>query len=189
MKDACKELCSFLEKKLTLIARYISITEDLNSKIRNKEDIDIQAILSKRKSCMMQIDRIDGSIERIKKKTRARPSLIPDQGNTPTQTLQRGGESSSKPTSTGVDGEGRGGSLSVKQGRRGGGERLIEGYLKDIKTMLDTAYGKDRALLAAVKEEGERIQSELLHLRHAKQAAQGYAQAKGGPPRFLDAVR
>jgi len=190
MKDTAKELCSFLEQKLSLIRSYISITEGLNEKIRNNEDIDIQAILSQRKNCMRQIERIDGFMEKIKKKSRAQILHFPNQDSSHIQTLplQGGGEGSSEPTSTGREGAG-GKKLSFRPARRGAGERLIDGYLQDIKAMLETAYGKDKELLAAVKEEGERIQSELLHVRTAKQAAQGYGRTKGAPPRFLDAVR
>jgi len=47
----------------------------------------------------------------------------------------------------------------------------------------------DRELMVTVKEEGEHIQSELLHMRNTWHAAQGYGRVKGFSPWFLDTVR
>jgi hypothetical protein len=183
MKDTGKEMCSFLEKKLILIKRYLSITEHLKEKIRKKEEFDFEDLLSERQNCIRQIERIDRSMKKIRDEGSAKLSHVSDPVKTPAQSFpfpwpcRQGG------------GEARPPLLTIKRGRRDGGAGLIEDYLKDIKGMLDTAYGIDRELMAAVKEESERMQYELLRMRSTRQAVQDYRMVRGLSPRFLDAVK
>jgi hypothetical protein len=148
MKDAVKELCSFLEKKLILVKKYLSITERLKERIQDRENVDLAPLFTARQNCIVQIERIDRSIKKIK--------------------------------------EGQGATLSLVSDALKG---LVEEHLKTIKSTLERAYGMDRALMVMVKEDGERIKSELLSMRHVRHAAQGYRKTKSLSPRFLDAVR
>ena len=66
---------------------------------------------------------------------------------------------------------------------------LIEGYLKGIKSAIETVDLIDRELLVMVREEGESVKRELLQIHNVRQAAQGYKRGKRASPRFLDAIR
>ncbi len=60
-----KDLCSFLEEKLLLFDRYLSITERMKKTFKDKEAGHLGTFLSKRQDCIERIGRIDSSIENI----------------------------------------------------------------------------------------------------------------------------
>ena len=66
---------------------------------------------------------------------------------------------------------------------------LIDGYLKDIKSVMEAVGPLERELMVMVKEEGEGIKFELLKMRKVRQAGRGYRRESGYRPRFLDTVR
>ena len=135
-----KEICSFLEKKLSLFNRYLSITKRMKQTLNDKEAGNLGGLVSERQDCINKIERIDLSMEKIGK-----------------------GE--------------------------GGGEGLIDGYLKDIKSIIETIVPIDRELIVMAKEEGESIKTELLKMRNVRQASQGYRNEGRYSPRFLDTRR
>lgn len=167
MKDinSGKEICSFLEKKLTLFNRYLSITKRMKETLRGREAGNPGVFISERQDCIDKIENIDSSIEKIIKEGSDNLSQISDQVNTPTQTLppQGGGE--------------------------GGGEGLIDSYLAKIKSIMEKADLIDRELMVMVKDEGQSIKTELLKMRNFRQAARGYKKEKRFSPRFLDTIR
>jgi hypothetical protein len=55
-----------------------------------------------------------------------------------------------------------------------------------MRKVLAEVETRDKALNLLAKEEGESLKSELLRLRTARNAAQGYGRASGSEPRFLD---
>ena len=66
---------------------------------------------------------------------------------------------------------------------------LMDGYLNDIKSVMEAVGPLDRDLMAMVKEEGEGIKFELLKMRKVRQAGRGYRRESGYRPRFLDTVK
>jgi len=66
---------------------------------------------------------------------------------------------------------------------------FIDNYLKTLKNVMETAELFDRELMAAVKQEGECIKTDLLGMRKVQQAAKGYGSNLRNPPRFLDTRR
>ena len=67
MKDmeAGKDICSFLEKKVLLFDRYLSITERMKETFKDKGPGDLRSVLSKRQDCIKRIERIDSSVKDI----------------------------------------------------------------------------------------------------------------------------
>ena len=163
--NAGKEICPFLEKKVTLFNRYLSITKRMKETLRGKEAGNPGVFISKRQDCINKIEQIDSSIEKIIKPSADRLSQISDQVNTPTLPSPFKGEG------------------------LGGGEGLIQSYLSSIKTIMEKVDLMDRELLVMVKEEGEGIKNELLRMRNVRQVSQGYKKEKRYSPRFLDTVK
>ncbi len=60
-EDTGKKICSFLEKKVTLFSRYLSLTERMNAAL-GEEEKDLKDLISKRQSCMEKIEKIDRSM-------------------------------------------------------------------------------------------------------------------------------
>jgi hypothetical protein len=80
-------------------------------------------------------------------------------------------------------------SLSMEKIGKGRGEGLIDGYLKNIRYIMETIAPIDRELMVMVREQGESIKTELLKMRNVRQAAQGYKKKGRYSPRFLDTRR
>ena len=173
VKDAVKEICSLLEKKLALFKQYLSITEQLKESIGNKEDGDLGALLSERQGCIKEIEGIDLSMEKVVKANFDRVCQISDQVNTHTQTHPLACDELSR----------------VEGGGEDGGEGLIDSYLMKIKRIMEAIDPIDGELVVMVKEEGERIKREILKMRDVQRVARGYRRAKGVFPRFLNTVR
>ena len=76
--DPEKEVCSFLEKKLTLFNRYLSITKRMKKALRDKEAVNPGVFLSERQDCISKIEKIDSSIERIIKASTDKLNHISD---------------------------------------------------------------------------------------------------------------
>jgi hypothetical protein len=55
-----------------------------------------------------------------------------------------------------------------------------------MRRVLAEVESKDNTLNLLAKEEGDSLRGELLRLRVARSAAQGYGRACGSEPRFLD---
>ena len=60
--DASREICSFLEKKVTLFSRYLSLTERMNAAL-GEEEKDLKDLISERQGCMEKIEKIDLSMQ------------------------------------------------------------------------------------------------------------------------------
>jgi len=163
--DAGKEICSFLEKKLVLFNRYLSITKRIKETLKDKEAINLGVYISERQDCIKRIERIDLSIEKIIKASSDKLDNIFDQVNTPTQTLP------------------------LEGGGQGGGEGLIDSYLTRIKSIMEKVDLIDKESMVMVREEGESIKKELLKNRNVQQATRGYRKDIKYSPRFLDTVR
>ncbi|MBL6971392.1 MAG: hypothetical protein ISR63_04635 [Desulfobacterales bacterium] len=157
-EDTGKEICSFLEKKVTLFSRYLSLTERMNA-VLGEEDKDLKDLISKRQGCMEKIDKIDLSIQQAVGAGPDKHNLIPPKF-----------------------------------------KGLIDGYLKKLKSIMETVELLDREVTAVVKQEVENIKTDLLNMRNVRQAARGYggrvghpARGYGGsvghPARFLDTRR
>ena len=136
-----KEICSFLEKKLSVFNRYLSITKRMKQTLNDKEAGNLGGLVSERQDCINKIERINLSMEKIV----------------------------------------NAGSDKFKG--------LIDGYLKDIKSIIETIAPIDSELMVMVREEGESIKTELLKMRNVRQAAQGYRNERRYSPRFLDTRR
>ena len=65
---------------------------------------------------------------------------------------------------------------------------MINGYIEEIKEIMDKVDQIDRGLACGVSEEVETIKRELLRMRDFKKAARGYQSGKGNGPRFFDRV-
>jgi len=66
---------------------------------------------------------------------------------------------------------------------------MIDGYLRSLKTIMETVDLIDRELIVMVGAEGENIKGELLKLQDVRQAARGYHDKIKSAPRFLDTIR
>jgi len=76
--DPEKEVCSFLEKKLTLFNRYLSITKKMKEVLKNKEAGNPGVFISERQDCISKIEKIDSSIEKIIKASTDKLNHISD---------------------------------------------------------------------------------------------------------------
>ena len=76
--DPEKEVCSFLEKKLTLINRYLSITKRMKETLRDKGASNPGVFISERQDCINKIEKIDSSIEKIIKASTDKLNHISD---------------------------------------------------------------------------------------------------------------
>ncbi len=145
--DASQEICSFLEKKVTLFSRYLSLTERMNAAL-GEEDKDLKDLISQRQGCMEKIEKIDMSMQQTAGAGPDKYNLIP-------------------PPFKG----------------------LIDGYLKKLKSIMETIERLDREVTTVVKKEVENIKTDLLNMRKVRQAARGYGGRFGNPARFLDTRR
>ncbi|MBW1796833.1 MAG: hypothetical protein JRJ21_00225 [Deltaproteobacteria bacterium] len=143
-----KKICSVLEKKLALFKRYLSVTKRMKETLKDKEESNLEGLVSERQDCINKIDGIGLSMEKIVKANSEKYHIASDKF-------------------------------------RG----LIEGYLKDIKNIIETIAPIDRELMVMVREEGGSIKNELLKMRNVRQAAQGYKNERTYSPRFLDMKR
>jgi len=66
---------------------------------------------------------------------------------------------------------------------------MINGYLKKLKTIMETVDLVDRELLNALQAERKDMKGELLKVQDMRHAAQGYKSRREFTPRFLDTVR
>jgi hypothetical protein len=72
-----KEICTFLDMKLTHFKQYLSITEKMKQIFGNKEETNnLGKLISKRQGCTDNIERIDLSIGKILKKRSGELSRI-----------------------------------------------------------------------------------------------------------------
>jgi len=64
MKDmgASQKICSFLEKKVTLFSRYLSLTERMKAALGKEKDL--KDLIFQRQGCMEKIEKIDLSMQR-----------------------------------------------------------------------------------------------------------------------------
>ena len=76
--DAGREMCSFLEKKLTLFNQYLSITKRMKATLQDKEAGNLGVFISERQGCISKIEGIDGSMEKIIKEGSDKLSHISD---------------------------------------------------------------------------------------------------------------
>ena len=136
-----KEICSFLEKKLSIFNRYLTITKSMKETLKHKEASNLGGFVSERQDCINKIEKINLSIEKIIKTS----------------------------------------SDKFKD--------LIDGYLKNIKNIMETIAPIDMELMVIVKQKSESIKTELLKMRNVRQVARGYKKEKRYSPRFLDTIR
>ena len=146
-EDTGKEICSFLEKKVTLFSRYLSLTERMNATL-GEEEKDLKDLISKRQGCMEKIEKIDLSMQQA--------------------------------VGSGLD---KYNLYSPKF------KELSDGYLKKLRSIMETVELLDREVTAIVKQEVENIKTDLLNMRKVRQAARGYGGRVGNPARFLDTRR
>ena len=66
---------------------------------------------------------------------------------------------------------------------------MIDGYLKRLKTVMETVDLVDRELLDALQADRKDMKRDLLELQDMRHAAQGYKSRREFTPRFLDTVR
>ena len=66
---------------------------------------------------------------------------------------------------------------------------LIDGYLKDMRSIMEAIAPIDGEVMAMVKADSESMQAELLSMRSIRRAAHGYKKVVPYSPRFLDMKR
>jgi len=76
--DSEKQVCPFLEKKLNLFTRYLSITKRMKKALRDKEAVNPGVFISERQDCINKIEKIDSSIEKIIKASTDKLNHISD---------------------------------------------------------------------------------------------------------------
>lgn len=60
-----KEICLFIEKKIALFNRYLSITKRMKQTLNNKEPGNLGGLVSERQDCIDKIEKINLSMEKI----------------------------------------------------------------------------------------------------------------------------
>ena len=60
-----KEICSILEKKLSIFKKYLSVTERMKKILKNKEAGNLEGLVSERQDCINKIERNNLSMEKI----------------------------------------------------------------------------------------------------------------------------
>ncbi len=63
--SAGKEICSFLEKKRSLLKRYLSTTKRIKETFKEKKISDIDRLVSERQDCIKKIDNINISMKKV----------------------------------------------------------------------------------------------------------------------------
>jgi hypothetical protein len=184
-----KKICSFLEKKLALFNKYLSITKRMKESLKGKEAGNPGVYISERQDCIKRIERIDLSMEKIIKASSDKRSDISYQFKIPTMPSYLHGVSYEPETLKGEEGLAHPPRLSESDAGHGGGERLIDSYISSIKSIMEKVDLIDKELMVMVKEEEESIKQELLKMRNVQQAARGYKKDIKYSPRFLDTVR
>ena len=66
---------------------------------------------------------------------------------------------------------------------------MIDGYLKRLKTVMETVDLVDRELMGTLQADRKDMKRDLLKLQDMRHAAQGYKSRREFTPRFLDTVR
>jgi len=66
---------------------------------------------------------------------------------------------------------------------------MIDGYLKRLKTVMETVDLVDRELMVTLQADRKDMKRDLLKLQDMRHAAQGYKSRREFTPRFLDTVR
>ena len=59
------DLCTHLERKLSVFRRYLSITEKMKRAVGNPEGKALRNLLAERRSCIKRIENIDGTMGKI----------------------------------------------------------------------------------------------------------------------------
>jgi len=60
-----QNLCLFMEQKISLMTRYLSITKTMKETFMLKKEINMGDLLSKRQDCIDRIQKIDLSVQKI----------------------------------------------------------------------------------------------------------------------------
>jgi hypothetical protein len=99
-----KKICSFLEKKLALFNKYLSITKRMKESLKGKEAGNQGVYISERQDCIKRIERIDLSMEKIIKASSDKRSDISYQFKVPTMPSYLQGVSYEQETLKGEEG-------------------------------------------------------------------------------------
>jgi hypothetical protein len=66
MRDAENEICIYLEKKLGMFKEYLSVTEKMKHIVcGNNENNELSGLINKRQKCIIAIEKINFSMEKI----------------------------------------------------------------------------------------------------------------------------
>ncbi len=74
-EDIGKKIRSFLEKKLTLFNRYLSVTDRMKETLTKREGDELGALISERQSCINKINKIDVTMDKIIKAGMAKTDI------------------------------------------------------------------------------------------------------------------
>lgn len=57
--EAGKNFCFFLEKKISLLNQYLSLTRRMEETLKGKEENTMQSLIAQRRECAQKIDKVD----------------------------------------------------------------------------------------------------------------------------------
>jgi len=74
--DTKKEICSFLEQKISLFSQYLSVTERMKAALENNEAGNLGSLISKRQDLIDKIETNDKNLQRFVRSISAGYDLI-----------------------------------------------------------------------------------------------------------------
>ncbi len=65
--ETAERVCLFMEKKLTLLRRYLSLTKKMKETLKDRESTGIERLVIERKDCIKRIHKINLLVKRLGK--------------------------------------------------------------------------------------------------------------------------
>jgi small-conductance mechanosensitive channel len=63
--DQYNHICLYLEKKVSLMTQYLSITRNLKDSFAQEKEINLEGLLAKRQDCIDKMEKMDLSLKKI----------------------------------------------------------------------------------------------------------------------------
>jgi len=155
-----KHIHSLFANKLSMLKRYQIITKKMKNIIKSGGEVDLKPLVLERQSCIRGIESIDSRLEKLFKSGREEYPRTSD-----ARDIQE-------------DDYGIGKLRNLKD--------VVDGYLSDIKSLLQTIAPVEKELVVLVTEERDKIKRDIIRMQRSRSAASRYRTGTIQTPRFLD---
>ncbi|MBW2030672.1 MAG: hypothetical protein JRH06_15245 [Deltaproteobacteria bacterium] len=155
-----KDIPSLLTDKLSMLGRYQIITRKMKNIIKRGGEVDLKPFVLERESCIRRLESIDSRLEKL---------------------FTSGCEEYPR-TSDARDIQGD----DYGTGKLRNMKDVVDGYLADIKSLLQAIALIEKELVVLVTEERDRIKRDIIGMRDSRNAASRYMAATIRTPMFLD---